>query len=245
MTHKQLIGILAIAIAGAGFAARPAQAQLGGGVPDLSEFAGAISASIADGDAPVSKTPGGKFSSGLVVPSVKPGAAAQGIGKQLRDALDKNGKKPENAAIETEMPTTLKNIEAGLEKVGFAKRDMGVALGYAFLYNYETATGKKVPEAASATAAKTVAAAFAKHWDAKYKTMKPEAKEKIYESLLVSTTLFAAFSEQFEKAGKTQDATSIRKSAGMLFEKLIGVPPAQVTIDDAGKITGLAGGKAQ
>lgn len=245
MTHQQRIGVFATFIAAAGFIARPAQAQLGDGVPDLSEFAGAISASIADGDAPVSKTPGGKFSSGLVVPSVKPGAAARSIGKQLRDALDKNSKKPGNATVETEMPTTLKNVEAGLEKIGFAKRDMGVALAYAFVYNYETASGKKFPDTASATAAKTVAAAFGKHWSAKYKTMKPEAKEKIYESLLVSTTLFSAFSQQFEKAGKTQDATSIRKSAGVLFEKLIGVPPAQVTIDESGKITGLAEGKAQ
>ncbi|MBC7807257.1 MAG: hypothetical protein H7145_14040 [Akkermansiaceae bacterium] len=231
-------------LVGFGLFARPVHAQIGGAVPDLSGFADEIASSFsADPKGAGKSVAGGVFKSGLSVPSVKPGAAAQGIGKQLREALEKGGKKEGAAAIETEMPETLKKVEAGLEKIGFAKRDMGVAVAYAFIYNWETATGETIPEKPSMVAAKNVAAAIGKHWGPKFDKMTPESKEKIYESLLISTTLFSAFAQQFEKAGKTEDAASIRKSAGQMFQTLIGVPPAQVKIDAEGRITGLAGGE--
>ncbi|MBC8137771.1 MAG: hypothetical protein H8F28_17970 [Fibrella sp.] len=239
MTHKQKWCALAFLV-GFGLFARPAQAQIGGAVPDLSGFADEIASSFSTDPKGAGKAEGGVFKSGLSVPSVKPGAAAQGIGKQLREALEKGGKKEGAAAIETEMPETLKKVEAGLEQVGFAKRDMGVAVAYAFIYNWETATGKTIPEKPSMTAAKNVATAIGKHWGPKFSKMTPESKEKIYESLLISTTLFSAFAQQFEKAGKTEDAASIRKSAGQMFQTLIGVPASQVKIDAEGRITGLA-----
>lgn len=241
MTHKQK-GLGLAFLVGLGLVARPAHAQVGGSVPDLSGFADEIASSFSADPKGSGKSEGGVFQSGLTVPSVKPGAAAQGIGKQLRDALEKGGKKEGAAALETEMPETLKKVEAGLEKVGLAKRDMGIAVAYAFLYNWETATGQTIPEKPSMIAAKNVATAIGKHWEPKFAKMTPESKESIYESLLISTTLFSAFAQQFEKAGKTEDAASIRKSAGMMFEKLIGVPPSQVKIDAEGKITGLSAG---
>ncbi len=241
MTQKQsLCGI--VFLVGFGLLARPANAQIGGGVPDLSGFADEIASSFSTDPKGASKSADGKFKSGLSVPSVTPGAAARGIGKQLREALEKGGKKEGTAAIETEMPETLKKLEAGLEQVGLAKRDMGVAVAYAFIYNWETATGQTIPEKPSMIAAKNVATAIGKHWGPKFAKMTPESKEKMYESLLISTTLFNAFAQQFDKAGKTEDAASIRKTAGQMFEKLIGVPPSQVKIDAQGKITGLAAG---
>lgn len=243
MTHKQRWCGLAFLV-GLGLFTRPAQAQIGGAVPDLSGFADEIASSFEASPKSAGKAEAGVFKSGLTVPSVKPGAAARGIGKQLRTALEKGGKKEGVAAIETEMPETLKKVEAALEKIGFAKRDMGIAVAYAFIYNWETATGETIPEKPSMIAAKNVAAAIGKHWGPKFAKMTPEAKEKMYESLLISTTLFSAFSQQFEKAGKTEDAASIRKSAGQMFETLIGVPASQVKIDADGRITGLAPGGA-
>lgn len=243
MTHKKSWCGL-VFLVGVGLVARPAQAQIGGSVPDLSGFADEIASSLSTDSKGASKSEGGVFKSGLTVPSVKPGSTAQGIGKQLREVLEKGGKKEGAAAIETEMPETLKKVEAGLEQIGFAKRDMGIAIAYAFIYNWETATGETIPEKQSMIAAKNVATAIGKHWGPKFAKMTPESKEKIYESLLISTTLFSAFAQQFEKAGKPEDAANIRKSAGQMFQTLIGVPPSQVKIDESGRITGLASGGA-
>jgi hypothetical protein len=87
------------------------------------------------------------------------------------------------------------------------------------------------------------ATAIAKHWGPKYNALTPAAKEKMYESLMISTVMLSTFAEQFEKAGKTQDAAGIRQSAGQLFEKLVGVPASQVKISPGGKITGLGDAK--
>lgn len=138
------------------------------------------------------------------------------------------------------MPQALTAFETQLETMGFAKRDLGVAMAIAFVSNYETATNQTVPDNASVIAAKSVAAAIAQHWGANYRKLEPAAQEKIYESLLISSSLLSAFAQQFEQAGKTQEAAGMRQAAGELFRKLIGVAPAQVKIAADGRITGLA-----
>lgn len=247
MTRRSLTGTLAIAFAGIGLlAARPAHAQLGGGVPDLSGFAGEIAASVgSDAKTTAPKADGGIFKSGLAVPSVQPGATARGIGRQLRESIEaKAGKKPELAALETEMPVALKKLEAALEGIGFAKRDMGVAMAYTFLTTWETANKQKIEQKPTMIAARNIATAIAKQWGANYAKLSPAAKEKAYESLLISSTILEQFATQFGKAGKVEDEASMRQAAGQMFKTLIGVPPAQVKIDAEGRITGLAKGGA-
>lgn len=239
----------------------PLFGQLGAqAVPDLSGFAEAIAKTVSTADAapvPASpKTPGAgaapaatatnakaaTFRSGLEVPTVTPGEAAKEIARSIRANIEKQaGPQPSLAQLESGMPQVLAQVEGALETVGFSKRDMGVAVAYLFLYTWETANKQKVPEETSKIAARTFAGATAKHWGPKFSALTPAQKEKFYETLLVSTTLVAAFTDQFEKAGKLEEATAMRKTACELFEKLIGVPPAQVKIEANGAITGLAG----
>lgn len=180
------------------------------------------------------------FESGLTVPSVAPGTAARRIGAQLRTTLEaKAGKNPAFAQLEAGMPALLSSVEEQLEKEGFRRHDLGVAMAYTFLFNYETANHTKVPDEPSRVAARTVARAIAIHWGPIFAKIPDAQKEDMYESLIVSTTLLSAFSQQFEKAGKTAEAEAMRASARQMFEKLIGVPPAQVTIAPDGRISGL------
>lgn len=242
--RKQFTRVFAFA-AGVAWLTSPAFAQINGqGVPDLSDFAGAISKSLEAPPKGKDAAPaGGVFKSGLLVPSVTPGAAARDIGKQLRVAVEKQaGPQPGLAQLEAGMPQMLTAIEAALVKAGFAKRDLGVAVAYAFLDLYETATKRSVAEKPSKTAVKTLATAIAKHWGPTFSALSPAAKEKIYESLLVSTSLNTALAQQSAKAGKTQEETGSRQTASKLFEKLIGVPPSQVKISPEGRITGLSPG---
>lgn len=232
-----MAGAIALAFALSG----RAQAQLGGeGLPNLAGVAGAIS------DAVAPKPAAGKtYSSGLTVPSVKPGAAAKDIGKQLREKTEaaSGAKQPALAQLEVEMPKALSKLEDELVKIGFAKRDLGVAVGYFFVMTYEAATGKTVPVDASQTAGRTIAAATAKQWGPNYKKLPPAQQEEIYEKLLISSTLIHAFADQFEKAGKTTEANGMRDAAGSTFQTVFGVPASSVTIDGSGKISGLAAEK--
>jgi hypothetical protein len=229
-----MAGAIAIALAAPG----RAKAQLGSeGLPNLSSIAGSIT------DAVAPKPAAGKtFSSGLTVPSVSPGAAAKEIGKQLREKTEaaSGAKQPALAQLESEMPKALSKLEAELVKIGLAKRDFGIAVGYFFVTSYETATGKTVPVDASLTAGRTIAAATAKQWGANYKKLEPAKQEEMYEKLLISSTLMNAFATQFEQAGKTQEAKGMRDAAGTTFQTLFGVPPSAVTIDANGKISGFA-----
>lgn len=223
---------LALALPGA------ANAQLGGeALPDLSGISGAISGTVAP------KTTG-TFSSGLKVPSVSPGAAAKGIGRQLRTGVEaKTGQKNAGLlALENEMPQTLAKIETALQGLALAKRDLGVAVGYFFVTSYEAATGRTVPEKASIAAGKTVAKAVGARWAARFKAIEPAQQESMYETLLVTPTLLSALATQFDKVGKTQDAQGMRQASAAIFEKLIGTAPSAVKIDDNGIITGLKGG---
>ena len=213
-----------------------AEAQLGGeGLPDLSSISGAISGAVAPKKA-------GVFSSGMKVPTVKPGAAAKDLVRQLRVAVEKQtgAKNPGFQAIENDMPETIRKLEAALAGEGFAKRDLGVAAGYLFLVTYGTATGIEIKDEASSAALRTVAKAAGEGWGARYRKLEPAAQESMYETMLAAPTLLAALADQFEKSGKADDAKTMREGAGALFEKVFGTPPAEVTISDKGAISGFA-----
>lgn len=249
MNRRNPLGIFAAALtvtAACLSGGSPASAQVGGqGIPDLSDFAGAIGKSVESGATAKSAAPGGVFNSGLTVPSVTPGATAKAIGKQLREGIEqKAGPQPKLAQLEAGMPQLLTELEGFLVKNGLAKRDFGIAYAYAFLTDWETANNQTVPPQPSIKAAKTIASAISKHWGPKFNSLTPAAKEKLYESLLISTFLMSTLTQQSEKAGKTQEAASSRQSAGQVFEKLTGVPPSQVKISPEGKITGLSAGTA-
>ena len=225
---------VALALAAPGVA----HAQLGGeGLPDLSGISGAISGAVAPKGA-------GTFSSGLKVPSVNPGATAKGIGRQFRTAVEAQtkAKNPGLQALEDAMPDSLAKMEAQLMKLGYAKRDFGVAMGYFFVTSYETATGKTVPQAASLAAARTVAKATAARFGPRFNALSPAQKESMYETLIVTPMVLEAFAGQFAKAGKTADAQGMRGAAATLFEKIVGTAPSAVRIDASGRISGLAGG---
>lgn len=249
MLHR-LMARVAMALAAGTFLifARPAMAQMGGqNVPDLSGFADEIAQSMASPETnTVKPSDGGLFQSGLKVPSVKPGSTAQGIGKQLRESIEqKAGPQPALQKLESEMPKALTGVEDALQKFGMSKRDMGVALAFAFVTFWETANKQEVPIEGSKTAGKAIAMAIAATWKPKYAKMDPATQEKIYETLLISPTLLSTFATQFDKAGKTQEADGMRQTAGQLFEKLTGAPANQVTISPEGKISGLGEGKQQ
>ena len=227
---------LGLLISGSGAQAQPGAS----GMPDLSDFAGAIAQSA---EAPPKKAEakGGLFKSGLPVPSVQPGETARDLGRQFREAGVKAGG-PEAALkqLEDALPQVLVALEGELEKKGFAKRDMGVAFAVSILDMYETATKIKVPDAPSEIAARTLATAVATHWGPNYLKMEPAAKEKMYESIIMATALNTILAQQFEAAGKTDEANSMRQTSAQLFETLIGVPPAQVKIAEDGTISGLS-----
>ena len=237
---SRVAGIVAVGfgllISGSGAKAQPGAS----GMPDLSDFAGAIaqSAEAAPAKAPAK---GGLFKSGLPVPSIQPGETARGIGRQLREAAAKVGG-PEAALkqLEDALPQVLLALEAELEKKGFAKRDMGVAFAIALLDMYETATKTKVPDKPSEIAARTLATAVATHWGPNYLKLEPAAKEKMYESVIMATALNTLLAQQFEAAGKTEEADTMRQGSAQLFQTLIGVPPAQVKIAEDGTISGLS-----
>lgn len=230
---------LAVSLAAFGLA-RPASAQLGASdLPDLSGLAGAIEQSI---KTPPPPPPKGKlFSSGMTVPSVHPGATATGIARQMRESAEKQGSpNPAMKELEAGMPAIITGLEAQMVKQGFAKRDLGVAMGLFFVGNWETATKSTLSDAAAGAVIRSVAQASATKWKARFAALSPAAKEKTYESLLTGTALLTIFAQSFETAGKTQEAAGMRQAAGALFEKVIGVPPTQVDIANDGRISGPA-----
>ena len=222
-----------------------AQAQVGAsGIPDMSDFAGLIAKSAQTApkkDAPAQAN--AMFSTGLTVPNVKPGQASKDLVRLMREAVEKEaGPMPALIEIENAMPQILVAIEGELEKNKVAKRDMGVAYGLAVLTNYETATKTKVPDAPSLVATKSLASAFSTAYGAKIKALAPAAKEKLYETLIMSAAISSIFADQLDESGKTEDAQTFRDGAGEIFEKLVGVPADQMKIGKDGRISGLADG---
>lgn len=161
-------------------------AQFGGqNIPNLSGVADAI-AKAANASAAQKSASGKTFNSGLSVPSVDRGAAARGIGRQLRLTIEKEaGSQPALSQLEAGMPELLTNIENEIEKNGLAKRDFGVAVAVAFFNSYETATKRVVPDQPSLIAAKTIAATIKLRWGTDYARLAPAEQERLYESLLL------------------------------------------------------------
>lgn len=210
-------------------------------MPDLSDFAGAIAKSAQAPPKAAKAAPNEKFKSGMAVPSVKPGEAAREVGRKFRLEAEKNGGAHEPLQqLEDALPAVLTGLEGAFEKNGFAKRDMGVAYGYVFIDLYENATAQTVPEAPSKVAMRTLGTAIAQHWGPKFAALPAADKENLYESLIISTSLNTLLTQQFAEAKKDDEASALRQTSAQLFEQLIGVPPAQVTISAEGQISGLA-----
>jgi hypothetical protein len=249
MQKKNIVRLVVFAIVGMIWAGpvRSASAQLGSeGIPDLSSIADEVGKSLSTPGKDAPKDAGGLFKTSMSVPSVKPGETARDIGRQLRVGIEKQaGPKPELAQLEEGMPKILAGVEEALGKAGFAKRDLAIAVAFAALTNWETANKQSISEEATIKAGKTIATAISKHWAPNFAKMDPAAKEKAYETLLVSTTLLSGFAQQFDKAGKTQEADGMRQTAGAMFKKLIGVDASQMKVSADGMITGLAPGKPE
>ena len=217
---------------------RPASAQAGAqGLPDLSGIAGAIAGAAA----PPAPAKGKTFHTALAVPTIHAGAEARDVGRQYREAVEKATGKPNPAMqkIEAAMPALLTGMEQSMEAHGFAKRDLGVAFGAFFVQNWEIANKHDLSDAAEATVVRSVAAHAETQYKARFAAMTPAAKEKTYEQLLSSTALTLVFVQAFDKIGKTQEATSLRHTSDLVFQKVVGVPATQVAISDTGGVTDL------
>lgn len=225
-----------------------AQKQQGtGGMPDLSDFGGAIVKKSKVFAAQKTK-PAGVFKTSLSVPSIKPGEAAKGLIRQMRLKMEEQAKvdpaynKPEflNAFrdMENQMPQVLTGIETELGKQGFTKRDMGVAAGAVFATLYETANNTKLSDQAERVVIKTMASVADTAWGPKWKTLAPAAKEDLYEKLIISAAFTAVMADATAKNNKPEEEASFRQSAATTFETLVGTTPSQVKIADDGQITG-------
>ena len=229
--------------------ARPASAQFGGSdLPDLSGLAGAIENSVKGpaGKSPAAKKlpPGTIYTSGLTVPSVHPGETSKGFVHQLRGTFERQKAPPAALKamqqLEDGMPAMLSGLETYMVKQGFAKRDMGVAFGVFFAENWKTATKQTLSDAAEANLVRTVSDAAAVKYKAKFAKMTPADKEKTYENLLSGTMILSEFAQVYGKAGKTAEEGSMRKAAGALFTKVVGVEPESVDISLDGNVSGPA-----
>ena len=224
-----------------------ARAQDAGGMPDLSDFAGAIAgAAQAAPPKKAAPAPQGGFKSGLNVPRVKPGEGARSVARALREKVqaqygDKLDPKFVAAlqSLEDAMPKVLTGVEGEMGKQGFAPRDMGNAYAFAFLQLHEDATGTKTPDAPSTVAARTLSKAVSMAWGDKYKTLQPAQQETAYESLIAATALNSLLIQTFDEAGKKDEADTMRQGSAQIFETLVGVPPTQVVISPEGQLSGL------
>ena len=115
-----------------------------------------------------------------------------------------------------------------------------MAAGYAFVYLWETARHETIPDAPSSAAARTVAVAVVERWGPSYRALAPADQERTYETLVGSTTLLSALSQQFQEAGWPEAAAPLRRAAAEAFESLFGASPAGVSVDADGRISGLA-----
>ena len=246
MKHHKIGSLIAgvVLLGTALLAPKPANAQMAAGVPDLSDFAGAIAKSAQSAPPATAKTDmkaGTIFKTDLAVPKVKPGSGASEIGRMFRvEGVKAGGPEAALKEIEAAMPKILVAVEGELTKNNFAPRDMGVAMGVSIIQLYKDATGTALSDDAEAVATKSFATAVAKNWGPNFKTMAPAAQEQMYEKILMSTALNSMLISQFAEAGKTDEADSLRAVSGEMFEKLVGVPASEMTVGDDGRISGLA-----
>lgn len=223
MTRLALLAALAVCAA-------PVQAQVGGrALPDLSRVAGAISQNADPG-------PGRPYRSGLAVPTVRPGRAASALIPSLRASVgQEDGADDAYGQLEAAMPAILSAAESALEPQGVAERDFGVAAGVAFVNLWETAQSQTVPTDPSLVAARTVAAAVAQEWGAEYQALGPAERESAYETLLAGTMLLSGLAERLDE----DTAAPLRQAAAETFRAVFGVSASDVSIDRAGRISGL------
>ncbi len=225
-------------------------ARAQGGMPDMDDFNGALAAK-AEAAPPkkLAPTPATGFASGLAVPRVKPGQAARGVFKELRTKTEEAAVTqpdmmkvvPALKDLEMQAPTLLKEIEKQLlTKYGFAPRDMGTAYAVAFLSLHESATGQKTTDAQDKGAGRSLSTAVGQFWAPKWKTLAPAEKEKLYESLLMSSALTSLLIEAMTTAKRDEEVATLRATAGESFEKLVGVSPENVKIAADGRLSGLS-----
>ncbi|MEL6770540.1 MAG: hypothetical protein AAFP18_05695 [Bacteroidota bacterium] len=180
--------------------------------------------------APASHTSAALFRTGLDVPSVDPGATARVVASAYRDEL---GASPMLVLLELTMPAVLETIESELEGIGFARRDYGVAIAYAFVYLWEAARGETMPEEPSAAAARSLAEAIAAQQGEAYASLTDSEQERRYETVMTATTVLAALNEQ------NDPGRAVREQAALAFTALFGVDPGAVSVDAAGVISGF------
>ena len=241
MKHYKIGSLIAgiVLLGTALLAPKPANAQMAAGVPDLSDFAGAIAKSAQS--APAKTNANAVFKTDLAVPRVKPGSGASEIGRMFRvEGVKAGGPEAALKEIEAAMPQILVALEGEMTKNKFAPRDMGVAMGVSIIQLYQDATGVEVSDSAEDIATKSFAAAVAKNWGPNFKKMAPAAQEQMYEKILMSTALNSMLISQFAEAGKTDEADSLRVVSGEMFEKLVGVPASAMTVGKDGRISGLS-----
>lgn len=158
----------------------PQIARAQGGMPDLSDFAGAIakSAQTTPAAAKATNKAGTLFKTEMTVPSVKPGSGAAAVGKTFREkGVEAGGPEAALKQLEAAMPAILTATEAEMKKNGYAPRDMGNAMGVSLIQLWEDATKSKPSERAEEIATKTFAIAIDKQWGPKFKTLSAAAKE--------------------------------------------------------------------
>ena len=225
----------------------PARAQ--GGMPDMDDFGGAIAAKVEAAPKKAIAIPKTGFASGLAVPRVKPGQAARGVFKELRAKTEEAAVTqpdmmkvvPALKELEMQAPAILKEMEKQLlTKYGFAPRDMGTAYAFSFLSLHESATGQKTTDVQDKAAGRTLSSAIGQYWAPKWKPLTPAAKEKMYETLLMSSALTSLLIESMTTAKRDDEVATLRAGAGETFEKLVGVSPEGVKIAADGRISGLS-----
>ena len=246
MKHPLHARFGATLILGALLCASSARAMING-APDMSDFGGAIAQGVED--APQAKpapAPKGGISSGLTVPRVKPGTGAHEMFETMRQKVrDAGATNPEMLKIlpayddmEKQTPAILTAMEAECTKRGFAPRDMGTAYALAFLQLRESATGKTTTEAQDTAVVRTVSKVIPGIMGAKWKTLTPAHKEKLYETTLMGAAINGMIVEQLVKTGDAERLAAQRQDAADAFKQLVGVPPEQVEISPEGQISG-------
>ncbi len=121
---------------------------------------------------------------------------------------------------------------------GVWSRDMGTAYSVAFLQLRENATGKTTTETQDAAVVRTVSKIIPGIMGAKWKTLTPAHKEKLYETTIMAAMIQGAIIEQLVATGDQTRVAAQRKDAADAFKQLIGVPPEQVEISPEGQISG-------
>jgi len=126
-------------------------------------------------------------------------------------------------------------------KGGFAARDLGVAAGFFFATDYQAATGRAVPDAASDEVIRKVALATAAQYGPRFQSLSASHQESVYVHLLVAPAFLYALGQQYEKAGLPEGAQLAQREAAGAFRKVFGVPATSIVIEKSGRIVHESG----